>query len=240
MTRPLTANEIVLELAPNEVEARRLLTAFESFTKLVRAVVGQEDVEWLASAEKGSQRLRMHTLSDDMGIPLGVERLAHGLTAFNSPGLQAPPEGFGPSETQQLLKLCKAIHRIPGGGNIKIGRQSTYVTDEYIANVERIRQLGYTEIGSLEGTLDAINVHKTNKLTLYRYGHHANVSITFPDDKFEKVRRAVKRRVIIRGRIDYDLAHRIKGGELLNLWVVPESSELPSVASVVGILRDDR
>lgn len=239
MDKQVGENEAVLELAPSLVEVGKLLRAFESFAGLVRNVAGREGAEWLASVETGSNVLRMK-FPGNTEMPPGLIRLTDGLSAFARPELHAPPEGFGPSQTELLLKLCKVVGKLPGGGQIKVGRTTTPLTGDYTANVERVHKLGYVEIGSLEGTLDAINVHTDNRLTLYRYGHHSKVSITFPDSMFEAVRKAVKKRVIVRGPIAYDLAHRIKSMELTELRVVPEDGQLPSLAEVVGILRNEQ
>jgi hypothetical protein len=92
--------------------------------------------------------------------------------------------------------------------------------------------------GSVIGRIEAINLHERREATLYDEVDHARVVLTFSEDMFEQVRRALRRRVEASGEIVEDDAGRPLRIRLEELDVLPADEELRPLADLVGLFPD--
>lgn len=231
-------NSVSLKVDSDQVEAQHLLKAFAAFLKVVTGATGVGSSDWLAQVEEGSQVLRLTASQSLQPGELDCTEFFRGLTAFNYPELQAPPDGFTPDVMRHLQDLGSVAEQTSGPLSIFVGvDQRVNITREFTSTVKRVSERGYADTGSLEGTLDALNVHGKYTFSLYRFGPFRKVKVYFSEGDFEHVRSAVKRRVTVHGEIRYDLAHRVKGMTMDWLEVMPSQDEVPSIAEITGILR---
>jgi hypothetical protein len=92
--------------------------------------------------------------------------------------------------------------------------------------------------GSIIGRIEAINLHERREATLYDEVDHARVVLVFPEDMFEQVRQALRRRVEASGEIIEDEAGRPTRVRLEELEVLPGDEELRPLADLVGLFPD--
>lgn len=132
------------------------------------------------------------------------------------------------SDTAVRLRLSGASQSAP-----------FFVTSQLVANVDSILGQAVTAIGTIEGTLEAFNVHGANRyfnvydaLTGERvrcdFGHRIEV---------RDIGMAAVRRVAVHGQIVYRTSGEIVKVIANSLYVFPEEADLPQSEAVRGILE---
>ena len=121
-------------------------------------------------------------------------------------GMDDPPQHF----TEPVFEDLKRMNRLfRGRGRAEF--MSVLVDDEKAATIgddiaklaDRILSLGYHNLGSLEGSLEAINVHKSPTATIWDRVSGAPVRCMFPHDDIDKVKGLLERPVSVTGDIRY-------------------------------------
>lgn len=94
--------------------------------------------------------------------------------------------------------------------------------------------------GQAIGRLEGMNVHNRQFFRLYPEGQDRGAECHFPDDMYDQVHRAMRKRVQVHG-----LIHRDPDGmgidritQIASLAEVPESESLPSLTSLFGLFKN--
>jgi hypothetical protein len=111
---------------------------------------------------------------------------------------------------------------------------AAHVGPETRDNLKRLRVPAVQAIGSITGTLEAINVHATPRFSVYDVVTRRPVSCKFATDDLEEVKAALGSRVNVAG-----IVHRNSSGQPLRvdkakLTILPRAEELPTAADFVG------
>lgn len=234
--------ELTLVMGADRVPAKRFVAAAETFVSLVRSVTteaaGAESFELFVHVDSGSQVLGL--TGDHRAAPAvidsGFALFWSGLQVINGPNPTNVPAGFDDQALRQLRTLATLAPRGLGGVVVRRGEERTELTPRTVHNIDRLRSSGYTMTGSIEGRLDAVNVHKELRCTVYRALDNKAIRVEFDEEMFDTVRAHLGKRVIATGTIYYDLAHRAKRVRVERLQRLRDEEELPSVLEIAGIL----
>ena len=160
---------------------------------------------WVISElHSSSPTLTVNTLLGDHETMCSV---ATGIRIVTS-GTDEPPQYF----TEQVLEDLKRMRRL-FRGNDRAKSMTVSVDNEQVATIgetihqqaSRILVAGYWNLGSLEGKLEAINLHGTPMFTVWDRVSRAPVTCTFPNEPAwkERVKDLLERRVFVQGRIRF-------------------------------------
>ena len=186
------------------------LKALDDIRRLLR------DVDYAIHRERSSRRWiinQLHSTSPTVSVrPLlgdeeTVDTIAEGIRAVTI-GTDQPPQYF----TEQALEDLKRMRRLFVGRDraqsivVSVDNEETAIIERDISEkASRILTSGYWNSGSLEGMLEAINVHGPPTFTIWDRVSRAPVRCSFPNDPqwIGRVRDLLKKRVLVKGRVSY-------------------------------------
>lgn len=186
------------------------LKALEDIRRLLR------DVDYAIHRERTGRRWiisDLHSSSPTVSVRplLGDEEMVGAIAAGIreiTTGTDQPPQYF----TEQVLGDLKRMRRLFVGKDratsivVSIDSQETATIRQDISQkADRILTSGYWNLGSLEGTLEAINVHGSPTFTIWDRVSRSPVRCSFPNESIwiERVKDLLKSRVLVKGRIRY-------------------------------------
>ena len=147
------------------------------------------------------------TIDSLLGDHEAIAVIFQGIKAIND-GTDRPPSFF----TEQELKNLKRMRRLFRGKDrassitvISDTAEPAEIKKDISEKVDKILTTGYSNLGSLEGWLDAVNLHRSPTFTIWERISRAPVRCAFrnePEWK-EKVKGLLERRVRVRGNIHY-------------------------------------
>ena len=134
-----------------------------------------------------------------------VQIVGTGLKSITE-GIDYPPDHFTETSLEDLKKMRRLFQ---GKGCARA--VSVLMDDEPIASLDqniekhanRVLSSGYHNLGSLQGKLDAINVHSSPTATIWDRVSGAPVRWTFPREETEAVKGLLERLVAVTGNIRY-------------------------------------
>ncbi len=206
------ANRITFVINPDDESASvgLLLKSLHDISRLLR------DVDYAVYGAKNRHRWVVHelkssapsiTLQPEQGDGEAVQAIGAGLHAITT-GTDQPPPYF----TEQVLEDLKGMRRLFGGKS-KARSMSVLVNHEETATIRRdiaekasrILTAGYHNLGSLEGTLEAINVHGRPTVTIWDRVSRSPVRCLIPksDEWIAHVKSLLARRVLVTGEVHY-------------------------------------
>lgn len=133
-----------------------------------------------------------------------VRAVVNGIRWINEPAQVSPPRYFSERELEDLRRLRRlrstGVTRIDFSYN---GTAAAVITSKVEEQIDRILGAGDEELGSLEGVLDAINLHRTPTLTIWESITGLAVRCLFPGRFEQTVRDLLRRRVRVSGLVKY-------------------------------------
>lgn len=238
-----------LELAfdVDELPLRAFVAAGERLSGLLREVasaymgVEQEPARWLVHVESGSVLLplRGEPTSDEIA-PSRVRELApivaEGLAILES--LPVRPPYFTDRALEHARELAKlASDDLPV--SVRNGQARASLSAQLVANVDKVLGPDDLSYGTVEGALDALNVHgQVKRFHVYDAVSGLRVECRFTAKvTLEDLRPAIGRRVAVRGVIRTRPDGRPVSIDAEELHIFPVEDELPSADAVYGLLR---
>ncbi len=182
------------------VDIRRLLR------HVGEAMYGPSDqIQWVVSELRSSAPTI--TLQPERGDGRAVEAVGYGMRVITA-GTDEPPQYF----TEQALEDVKKMRRLFRGKAsaesifvLTNGERSAVIEEDISDKVSRILTAGYHNLGSLEGRMDAINVHGSPAVTIWDRVTGAPVRCRLPEGE-EWITRAkdlLRKRVLVAGDVHY-------------------------------------
>ena len=191
------------------VSVRLFLKTIEDIDRLIR------DVDYVITREKGTRRWiisELHssnptiTISPLLEEPATVEAIINGVQEITA-GTVEPPTHF----TEQVLEDLKRMRRLFRGRDrarrlvlSSMGKE-TVVESDIDEKTNRILKEGYWNLGSLEGSLEALNLHGQPTFTIWERVSKAPVRCYFPKESTwtERVKNHLEKPVLVIGRVNY-------------------------------------
>ncbi len=147
------------------------------------------------------------TVQPVLGDQESMDAVADGIRTVTI-GTDQPPEHF----TEKVLEDLRRMRRLFAGKDrarsivVSVDKIETATIEKDISEkARRILTSGYWNLGSVEGTLEAINLHRSPRFTIWDRVSRAPVQCSFPNtsDWKEQVTTSLEKRVLVRGRIRY-------------------------------------
>jgi len=194
------------------VSVRLFLKTIEDIDRVIR------DVDYAVTREKGKRRWIIAGLSSSAPTVTVrpalenaeiVEAFVNGLRTITAGSLE-PPAHF----TEQALDDLKRMrHLFTGRDRAKSlefssnGEQHVVIEKDIGEKADRILKGGHWNLGSLEGTLEAINLHGSPTFTIWDRVSRLPIRCSFPRDAIwkEQVKSFLEKRVLVIGRVNYFL-----------------------------------
>ena len=187
-----------------------LVKSLEDIKRLLRdvdyAIYGRgsrREQEWMVTNIRSSAPTI--TLVPQQERRQSVEVVGIGLKSITE-GTDYPPEHFTENSLEDLRKMRRLFHGRGGARSV-----SVLMDDEPIASInqdiekqaDRVLSGGYHNLGSLQGKLDAINVHSSPAATIWDRVSGLPVRWSFPREETDAVKALLERSVAVTGDIRY-------------------------------------
>lgn len=185
-----------------------LVKSLEDVKRLLRdvdrAIHGRQSLdEWMVHSTKSSAPTI--TLAPKREDTRAVIAIGEGLRSVTE-GTDQPPRYF----TEPVFEDLKKMRRLFRGKG-KARSLSVFVNDEETATinediakqVDRILSAGYRNLGSLQGRLEAINVHRSRTATIWDSASGSPVRWVFPREELDRVKALLEKLVLVTGDIQY-------------------------------------
>lgn len=195
-------------------------------------------VNWIITdARSGSYSVTVEGLPGsqdvtDRDISRQLEDLKNGLSLLRREPVRPP------NFSDALLRSAKALATLPGINSVDISSEAfgeVTLSSEIALNIEKIIGAIYKSYGSVEGTLNVIDLREqpifkiTDPLTL------ETVECSFSREDLDTAKDALEKRVYVYGL----LSSREDGTRVRisvdEIEILPSEEDLPSVSDVIGI-----
>lgn len=204
-----------------------------------------DPMRWLFAHAQTNGIIRLRLIGvparDDVAAtvaPQIVRAVVGGMVAVESEATQ--PEYF----TEHALELAQAIaERTAETGPVRVvnGTVGTTVTPEGTgAHVRELLRERYTDLGSVEGRLEGVNVHASDRyFNLYDELTGRSVKCYFGRRlDIEVIAGALERRVVASGEVHYRASGEVNSVSVDELMVLPRDEDLPPFSDFRGILAE--
>lgn len=169
----------------------------------------------------------------DIGQQIAAASI-NGLYALEEEGLTPPYLSFsGIGYAKKMLKLI-GNHGIQAI-NLENQSASAVLTSRASANIDLITKVKRRSIGSVEGRLETISVHRTPKFLVYHHRTNKAIACVFnQNDLLEKVKEGLGRRVIAFGEVLWNSNGEPVSVNIERLRFLGAKAELPSISEIGG------
>ena len=237
-------SDLELKLDSNDVGLGQLVAASSIFSAFLREITStylgsDKAVDWVVSAQPGSVRLLVRPVPSSPRVTDGQVQdlndvVTRGLAALAYRGSR--PEFFSNRALGQLKSLANLSREdLP----ISIGRSARFsrLSKETMANVDHLLGRPRDSLGSVEGTLESINIHGSRQFAVFDAVSGARAECYFGDRlELAALGAAIGRRVAVRGQIT-TRSDGTKHVQVSSFRPFAHERELPSADDVRGILR---
>ena len=158
---------------------------------------------WLVHSLKSSAPTI--TLTPEREDRQAVEIISDGLRLVTSETDQPPPY-FTELALEDLRKMRRLFRGRDKARSVSLwvdGQKTATIREDIDKQADRILAAGYHNLGSVEGRLDAINVHRHPTATIWDRVSGSPVRWTFRREETEGVKSLLEKRVIVAGHVQY-------------------------------------
>jgi hypothetical protein len=249
MGEPRGPAVVRFEVDADELPAQQFLDMAGDFIALLREVdremAPQARVRWVIDSISKSSPLLV-ALRPETSSPKATKAVRRSIVSAVNGGIRTvQARAVRPAHfTDRALEKAKALVESAsvGGAVVKIGtaKAPVRVTSKLIANVDTILGATISSIGTIEGPLETLNVHGSNRyFNVYDALTGERIRCDFGNRiEIDQIGAAVERRVAVHGEIKYRENGGIVNVLAQSMEVFPAEDELPSANAVRGILAD--
>lgn len=149
------------------------------------------------------------TVDSPLGDYEAISAITRGIKQVTD-GTDRPPDFFTERELENLKRMRRLFRGKDRAHSITVtvdDGQTAEIGSDISEKVDQILSAGYSNLGSLVGNLEAINLHRSPTFTIWERVSRAPVRCSFPNDATwkERVKDLLEKRVQVRGRIQYFL-----------------------------------
>lgn len=147
------------------------------------------------------------TVDSLLGDNETISVIARGIKEITD-GTDRPPDSFTERELENLKRMRRLYRGKDRVHSITVTMDdgpTAEIRADIAEKVDQILSAGYSNLGSLAGDLEAINLHGSPVFTIWERVSRAPVRCSFPNEAEwkERVRDLLEKRVLVRGRIRY-------------------------------------
>lgn len=206
------ADDLTFVINPDDETASigLLLKSLEDIRRLLRdvdrAIYGSKSQhDW--AVRKLTSSAPTITVKPDLNGQEAAEAIGNGLRAVTI-GTNQPPQYFSEQVLVDLAKMRRLFAGKRKARSVAVfmnGQQMATIQPDISEKVNRILTAGYRNIGSLQGTLEAINVHGAPTVTIWDRVSRSPVRCSIPKSRewITLVKTFLEKRVTVSGEIHY-------------------------------------
>lgn len=175
-----------------------------------------QDVDYAVNRERGGRRwivAELHSSAPTVTVrpllsdPVTIDAIAVGIRIVTT-GTFEPPRYFTEDALSDLKRMRRLFRGTDRVRRIVVSRdhaEPAVIEEDISEKADQILASGYRNLGSLEGTLDAINVHDASTFTMWDRVSLSPVRCFFPKTGVwvERVKSLLEKRVVVAGEIHY-------------------------------------
>jgi hypothetical protein len=205
------ATELTFTIRP-ENDSVSLALFEKSFQDIHRLI---KDLDYAVTKETGTRRWvisAMHSSAPTITLrPLienseTIEAFVEGIGSINLGG-EEPPEHYSEDVLDDILRMSRLFKGKDRAKSLEFSYDGTktILESETTEKAKHILRSGYDNIGSVEGSLDAINLHGKPMFTIWDRVTKAPVKSYFPpgEDWKRLIKALLEKRVLVTGEISY-------------------------------------
>jgi hypothetical protein len=211
---------IVIELSGKFIPLPTFTDAVDDLCDILAqldvSISGKEHLQWGINRNSRSKDksileavpriVKGYTIADNLSHKI-VPAFLNGMRVINKKPIR--PEFFSDAALDSAKELAAITNgdvnkvRILGSVNGRMSRPVP-ISPKMMSNVDELIGPLYWAIGSVEGTLDTVSLHRSPRIFVYHSITRKAVRCKFPREMLEDIRRALGRRVIVSGLVQYN------------------------------------
>lgn len=181
-------------------------------------------VEFVPELLDGARDIR----SEVIGAAIdGLEAISRGPTT---------PAFFSEEALERAKGLASILGRDVATIRVLADHRDVEINQTIAAHVEALLGKRYEDIGSVEGSLEAISVHGRRYFNVYDALTGRRVECAFEPDMQEKAAHALGKRVWVRGLVSYTAQGKPLSVRVMQFEEFPPREVLPSTATMQGLV----
>jgi hypothetical protein len=232
-------DKLRLELDAPSISLAKFASATNAFADLVQHISrnfgGGKPIDWTVEAERGSLVIVAQPQVDPGQRSPIISAIVDGVESIETRAEQPP---YFDEQALQKARTLASLSTAEMTVRIRNGHRRTQITSHLIANVDEVTGEAPPRIGSIEGRLEAINVHGKATFAIWERLTGTRVECYVADqDTVDKLGQALKHRVEVRGRIRASKTGTKRRMDVKQLRIFASEEALPSADDVRGILR---
>ena len=160
-----------------------------------------------------------------------------GLKDFASSG--KIPATWNREKIDAVLDFLNPVGKTVGALDVKSGDDSITLNTQYRIEFEKSIEDDFYTVGTVDGTLEAINIHgKTNSLTIYPVIGKKRIICDFDKSFLDKIKNLIGLYVEISGEMRYRWRDKFPYKGIVSQIEAIEEDYLPTFADLYGIAPD--
>lgn len=226
------------------ISLRTLLAGIQSeldmLADLDRAISrkSKPTLDWvITDLRDGSVCLVAESVNRSEDVDVGSEvadRYVRGLEQIEKLG--TTPPYFLESTIKSASKLLKLIGKdgatglelyTPQVGSVELSAKSS-------ANVENLLPARYSSLGSVEGRVEMISIHRISRFVVYLSVNGKAVTCVVPDKRIEEAKEMLGERVNVWGTVHYNYVGEPVRVDVQDIRRLKEDEELPDAKDLTG------
>jgi hypothetical protein len=112
------------------------------------------------------------------------------------------------------------------------------ISPEVVPDLGKLINVRFQEIGSVEGRLEMISIHRVPRFTVYHAITQRSIRCKFEPNLLDLVKEALGRRVVVSGVVYFNYRYEAVRVDLQKLMILPKEEELPSPKDLRGMAPD--
>lgn len=112
------------------------------------------------------------------------------------------------------------------------------ISPEVVPDLGQLINVRFQDIGSVEGRLEMISIHKVPRFTIYHAITQRSIRCKFEPKLLDLVKEALGRRVVISGVVYFNYRYEAVRVDLQKLTILPKEEELPYPKDLRGMAPD--
>lgn len=247
MGKRKTKNSLSLIIEGNRITASKFSKCVNTFFELVndvaQSVSGKKKaIDFIVSVKPGSIVLCLKpesTNGSDTIVEETIETLRGGIDAISK--RSRPPRKFSENAQKKLYVLGNIANLNQEGIDhvkLKFNRAARVLSPSSVSYVDNLLGTAFKAYGTVEGQLDAIDLH--GKLTFFVYETVSGnkVKCIFDEDLCNDVISSIRRRVSVYGLIKYKKNGSLNSVDIEKLTVFPDADKLPKFKDIIGLFAE--
>jgi len=173
--------------------------------------------------------------------PKVVNLCVTGMKQLEEEGVTPP---YFPEHSLKLSKKLVGMIGKNGATGIEI---SSPIIPTHIAtlspkaavNIDELLPTKYSSLGSVEGKIETLSIHKTTKFVVYHAITQRAIACKFDQNQLEQIKNILGRRVNVYGTISYNAkGEPLRVEDIIDIRLLKEEHELPTIKDIYGIDPD--